>query len=276
MPPATDSKVLTTILNTMSSKENEYKEGIRENAALCNSMADRLVPGGDLEDTLMNSNLDGEGKPIIPPEEIQAFFEEQRNRLKSLATQNAERERRVDAFIGAINNLKQQASAAEQEDGPPDYEVLIEKLMKEEHERLAESMPDFDRHEFVRQVRERLGEQDESAQNEGDDDIEVVRNKNTQNVAMCKCPVTAGWMEDAVKNKICPHVFSRAGITSQMRNGKCTCPTYGCGKQITLDSLEDDFDMVRLVKRMKRKEEMENEKRAMTQAELVDDDDDEE
>ena len=109
-----------------------------------------------------------------------------------------------------------------------------------------------------------------------DDDIEVVRNNNAGSASF-KCPISTLWMENAVRNKVCGHHYSREGITQHMQTmrNKASCPITGCNNQnVTKSQLEDDPEMSARVKRQRRREQREEEVK-MSQALDCDEEEDE-
>ena len=274
--------VMTTILNTMTSKKGDYKEGINKNQALAKAMADRVAINGTLEEDLMSmiKGENDEDESILPEEEIQSFLSEQRERLKSLAAKNAIRDWKIDNFVGAINQLKEKVATdttGELYEEGTKYEAIIEELMAQE---AARNQMDAMDSNMYKEVCEKLGEKvNRAGTNQADDDdIEVVRN-NTATETTFKCPITSTWMEDPVKSKDCSHSYSRAGILHLIHSGKgkCACPVFGCqNKTITAATLEDDLYLAAKVKTSKRRAAAEDEQRAMSQALECDDDEEEE
>jgi Zinc-finger of the MIZ type in Nse subunit len=234
MSGRTQAAVITTILNTMASKEGEYKQGVQTNHSLTCTAAERLAAHGPLEEAFLTMNRGDQGVgAIIPEEEIQAFFKDQQDRLKALTTKNAEREERIDSFLGAIASVKQ--IVAEKEDireGEEDYGKTIKKFMDDDAQQNRQSAI---LNAKISEIRDRLGEKDPNAGIKDDDDIEVVRN-NAETMAKYKCCITAMWMDDPVTSKTCGHSYSREGIMSHIKakgGQQCQCPFPGCNKTVT-------------------------------------------
>jgi hypothetical protein len=91
-------------------------------------------------------------------------------------------------------------------------------------------------------------------------------------------------MEDPVINKVCKHHYSKSAIANHIatkrknrgHNYKVGCPVPGCYNQdVTLSQLEDDATITIQVRRFKRNEERESQKRS-SQAEQIDETDEEE
>ena len=272
---------MTTILNTMASKEGDYKSSLITNQDLLKSTAHRMAINGSLESDLLTMIKGGsdEEDNIMPEDDIKSFMEEQRQRIKNLAEQNALRERKIDNFIGAINQLKVKVAtdgAAELNQGGAKYESVIADLMQQEED----SHPmDAKNSKMYIDICDKLGEKVKRPGNpagDDDDDIEVVRN-NTATEQNYKCPMTSALMEDPVKNKVCGHIYSREGIHAWMKSKRNDhpCPVPGCtNTRVTPDQLEDDAYMARMVKRHKRQLDKETEQRAMSQAHDFESDED--
>lgn len=274
----TQGAVMTTILNTMTSKESDYRTAIATNHANVMSMADQLVINGTVESDLMsmvNNGDNNEEENLLPEEDIQSFLLEQRERLKGIAEKNVDRTRQIDHFIGAINALKSKVAndtTGELNEAGTEYESIIAELMKEEADR--DNQMDPKESETYKDLCEKLGEKVKRGND--DDDIEVIRNDNGTEVANYKCPITATLMEDPVKSTLCGHIFSKVGIESMFKNGTCKCPVYGCNNaKITASDLNDDPYTATAVKRQKRKAAQEAEQMALSQAAVdLDGDDD--
>ncbi|KAH8930119.1 hypothetical protein BT69DRAFT_1315174 [Atractiella rhizophila] len=107
-------------------------------------------------------------------------------------------------------------------------------------------------------------------ESDSDSDIEVGGSTQT-----FKCPITMGWLEDAVKSTICGHQYSREGVYSYIREngGAVECPVTGCDKKITMNSLRDDPNLSRRVKEHRRRDEGRRQMGA-TQFQNIEDDSD--
>jgi Zinc-finger of the MIZ type in Nse subunit len=106
-----------------------------------------------------------------------------------------------------------------------------------------------------------------------DDEIEVMRNVDTQPAnsgAMgaapttnhhqhLKCPISREFMMDAVRNKVCHHIYSRAGIMAhiQQSGGRPTkCPVFGCSnRSVAVSQLDDDIETTMNAKREVRRQD---------------------
>lgn len=70
-----------------------------------------------------------------------------------------------------------------------------------------------------------------------DDDMEMTYGTKRN----LKCPLTLLVFKEPMRNKICPHVFSREAIEGMIRvHGSCECPVPGCGKILRLGDLLPD------------------------------------
>lgn len=271
--------VACAMLDAIAQKEGAYKEGIKENHAHCTGTATRLnKEGGDIEDILMMMTEASEGKDaLISEQEVQAFMEEQRNRLKKLAEQNVERERTVDTFVSAVRDLRQKIlSASSNDPAVTDYEDQLKALMDKHEKSRQASQLEIHQETYFRETMDALGEKDEFAPKAGDDDIEVVMSGNK--TVSLKCPVTSALFQDPVKNKACGHVYSRVGIDHLLKSsrGRCNCPVAGCTNgNVNSQQLEPDVTMATLVRREKRRQDATAKARA-SQAANVDESDEEE
>jgi hypothetical protein len=273
----------SAMLDSIARKESSYKEGIKQNHVLCKTAAQRLYKdSGDLEETLMMMAKDSSS--IIGEDEVQAFLEEQRGRLKKLAQQNVLRERTVDTFVSSVRRLQQQVGSAQSSDeNVIDYEARLNEIMDKEDKRLEPTRLQVAQEAYCRELGQELGEKDvfEKKNSADDDDIEVVRNANgSRSSTSLKCPVTSQFLEDPVKNKLCGHVFSKRGIEHMLNSarphGPCRCPVAGCTNgNVTRDQLEDDSATALLVRREIRKLEAADKARASQAADLVDSDEEE-
>jgi len=293
------SGIMSAVLTTMAAKEGDYKEGTLDNHAQLKVEADRLTANGEFEETLLDM-ADEESK-----NQIQTFLQEQRDRTKALSERNQLRIQTIDHFIGAIQKLKADLNNNNDDadgtnahgggelygNGQTDYEAKIADLMKQQ---AAEYQKDPKDSDMYKDICEALGEKvhrggrggnkknnnDDDDDDDDDDDIEVMRNHNQGNIdAQLKCPFTATWMEDPVKNKQCGHVYSRLGIMDYLKKkANKQCPFPGCtNNSIRADQLEDDVYTKNKVRQRIRRLQKEEEAKVMSQAALdMDDDDDDE
>jgi hypothetical protein len=269
------------MLDSISQKEAAYKDGIKQNHAHCTTAAANISDSGNIESILMMMTKETEGKALISQEEVQAFLDEQRGRLKKLAEQNVDRDRTVDIFVSSVRQLRQrvltESNNTDTEGNAAvatDYEEQLKLLMDAEEKRRQGSQLDVHQETYYREVSTALGEKDMYAKKPADDDIEVVQ--TGPNTVSLLCPVTRALFEDPVKSKVCAHVFSRVGIMHMIGNkGYCQCPVAGCNNgRITMEQLEDDVATATMVRKEKRREDAAHKARA-SQAANVDESDEE-
>ncbi|KAL3764065.1 hypothetical protein ACHAW5_000540 [Stephanodiscus triporus] len=161
-----------------------------------------------------------------------AFLSSAYDRLRALAEGNARRMDDIDCFVDAIR------------------EALGEKIKKKKRSRSSRGGDDDD--------------------DDDDDDLEIVRNKD--DVHALKCPITGMLFENPVRNKVCSHVYDKAGLAQLLSMRKTTCPMPGCSnRSLSLAQVEEDEQMKLKVKRHRTRELAERRKR-----DLEDDDDDQE
>ena len=274
------SAVAANVLQTIAAREANYKEPIKQNHGLCKTAASRLVR---MEDDMMKFLEEKDNSSIIGEEELAAFVQEQKKILKAEAAKNVERERHVESFVQGVKSVRNdlinaagsQGEEEEESDNLPDYNAKIKDAMNK-HSSSVSRVP-VQQAPLYQQVVENLGENVASKKNTADydDDIEITE---TQNASSLKCPITGKLIEDAVKNKLCKHVYSREGITAHIHSsgsgGRAKCPATGCSNTtVTLDQLEDDYETSRHVSRQKRREDLETQQRASQAAsDLMDSD----
>lgn len=230
------------IIQQMVRKEGSYKAGIRENHGLGSTLAQRLTKGGQLEG-LLEENVG-----------------EYREKLKSISEKNVLHERKVNAFVGALHKVSNQAEVE-------DYSALLQESIDAEMERINRSSVEIHQEKMYLDTCQKLGEV--SAANQ-DDELEVMEGASTVNL---KCPITAMLLQEPVKNKVCHHVYSKHAIHQYLqRNRKCPC--VGCGNtNVTMSQLEDDLETVRLVRREEIREEGERKRMTQNAMDLEDDED---
>ena len=235
--------------------EDKYRASVKKLHALSKIQADNFVPDGDLE------------KAMEGDTEMTNFMEECRIRLKGIAEGNAKRMKEIDYYVEAVREVKndvvrrQHDSNAEDEEAEAvNYEAAIHSAIERIREKDESNIHQWiEQHPMVIEVRTTLGERVKS---NDDDDLEIVNNRD--DVHALKCPITATLFEDPVKNKVCGHTYSRAGIQQVIKNRKTTCPIAGCkNNRLSVNQLETDEEMKMAVHRFKKKEELAKKKRAM-------------
>ena len=234
--------------------EDKYRASVKKLHALSKIQADNFVPDGDLE------------KAMEGDAEMTNFMEECRIRLKGIAEGNAKRMKEIDYYVEAVREVKNDVvrrqhdgDAEDEEAEAVNYEAAIhsaiERIRAEDENNIQEWI---EQHPMVIEVRTTLGERVKS----DDDDLEVVNNRD--DVHKLKCPITATLFENPVKNKVCGHVYSRAGIQQVIKNKKTTCPIAGCtNNRLSMQQLEEDEETKMAVHRFKKKEELAKKKRAL-------------
>ena len=246
-----------------------YGDSIRETIALTEAAAPRLRrDGGELEATFLSMMQYVDDKSLLSEEATKDFLQECRDCLKGIAETNIENCRTVDAATKAAKTF----GPASAEGASGDAEVV--KNLEEIYTLKMAEMGHFDaqKQKHYQEVCDFLGEEPSGA----DDEIQVQVNSASQRSHLI-CPFTTTLMEDPVKNKVCGHIYSRAGIENhvkqrQRNRGACACPVPGCSnRNITLDQLETDLRTQQMVRREQRRLDHEKEQR-LTQANSVDSD----
>jgi SUMO ligase MMS21 Smc5/6 complex component len=156
---------------------------------------------------------------------------------------------------------------APETDDSLDYERIIQDKMRQYSAAAnAESQVDVRDEKFCRDIRSSLGIKDRASKKNRDDDesdeeLEVLR--NPVGAQSLKCPITTMLYVEPLRNKVCGHVYSKAGIVQLLRSGRAKCPVAGCRNgSVTMSQLEEDVETEMKVKRQRRREETERQQRA--------------
>lgn len=268
------------VCNRAIDRADDYKRDINKIHNRTQLMADQLTIGGDLE-ALLPTDDDASRK----------YLEEQRERLKKIAAENEKRVEHVEIFVKAckdaradverVQNERVARQNAQANDGTPhidegepaDYErFLTEKV--EEHRAAAASdaafVPYEDR-EMANEVKKCLGEKVKkrsraSRGGDDDDDLELVEeNRGADTENDLKCGITGMLYENPMKNKVCGHTYSKAGLEQMFRNNKHKCPVPGCtNNSVQWSQVEPDDMMVQRVERFQRRQQL-----AKREAEMI-------
>ncbi|GKY99942.1 E3 SUMO-protein ligase NSE2 [Mayamaea pseudoterrestris] len=288
------SRAVAAMMESIINKEGDYYSAIKENHQRSTMAADRLARHGVLEQVLLK--LAREDKPIVSEDDVQTFLTEQRARLLNMAGRNVENSQTVQRFVAAAKTIREQelSNTQVQPEGDEEfvnYDVVFRGAMeKHEADRASSQLP-LEQEKYYRDIAERLGEPTVNAKgkkkkgnnNEEDDDIMVVNNGQGQAFTL-KCPITMQLMDDPVINKMCKHHYSKAAIANYIStkrknrgpNYKVGCPVPGCFNQnVNMNQLEDDSTILLQVRRFKKQEERETQMRS-SQAENVDESEEEE
>lgn len=259
-------------------KEGEYRSGVKKIQAAALMLADRLALKGEIESALLQHKKDSDDFDAHRLD-AESFLDEQRNKLKALCEGNAIKFRDIDRTVKAVGDIRdgvqqtdfeeQQRSreAAQDESGqeenidhtegnPPDYESSIAEKIKQLREQ--EEDIDVQDEDFAVEIRNRLGEK-ESKKRKGrgggvdddEEDLEIVRNNGAPDQeATFKCPITGTLFESPVKNSVCGHVYSKAGLSHLLKAKNHQCPVPGCtNNKLSKDQVDDDPETVMKVRR---------------------------
>jgi Zinc-finger of the MIZ type in Nse subunit len=329
------------VCNSIIAKEGSMKNRLADSHKYCRMLCDRFrhaqdengnVSGGGVGDNIeamllsiaaaeaagsssSNSRSGVVAAPFIASEQVTAFFDEQRARLKAVAEKNVATERTLDNLIGSMRVLKNQIQQEEDdatmlnangeggEEGQDveqkpvvkDYEAMIADLMNQ-HDAATPRLELWQATAY-RQVCEGLGETlpnsnaaagGAAARGGGgggngddvddDDDIQFVPTAGSKNMTL-KCPITTMFMVEPMRNKVCGHSYGLqaiAGLIQSARGRALKCPVPGCtNANVTLEQLEKDIEAEYLIKRRRRAEEHETQQRASQANDLEDTDDEE-
>lgn len=251
-------------------KESSYRDGIAKNQAASKLLAEMLAIDGELSNAIQAAT-DPSAR-----QEIETSIQEQRERLQKIAEKNVMNSRNVDAFIGALSAVRTQVQSNPETEEPLDYERIIQDKMQQFTAAHAGTQLNIHDEKFCREIRSSLGIKDHASRakngDDSDEELEVLRHPaGTQSL---KCPITASLYEEPLRNKVCGHVYSKAGIMQMLRARQTNCPVAGCrNRQVTMEQLEDDMETAMKVKRQRRREETERQQRA---SQAIYDDSDEE
>jgi hypothetical protein len=249
--PSSTSTALHAAQRSIDSSD-KYRASVTKLHAHSKMIADFLSPDGRLDKAL---------EPSSDPDAAQ-FIEGCKRRLKDIAEGNAKRMKEIDVFVSAVTNVKnemmQKNSGGEnQEEEAVDYEAAIHTAM-EQIRNNTNTNQDLSNHPMVIEVKTALGEKIQQ-----DDDLEIIHNSTSDSNAY-KCPITGMLFEQPVRNKICGHTYSSAGLSQLLKNKKKSCPIPGCTMNyLAMNMVEEDEEMKMKVKRFKKREEMERKKREM-------------
>lgn len=240
-------------------KENSYREGIAKNHAASKILAEMLAIDGELSNS-MQAATDPSTR-----QEIEASIQEQRERLQKISEKNVVNSRNVDAFIGALSAVRTQVQSTPETAEPLDYERIIQDKIQQYSAAHAGSQLNIHDEKFCREIRSSLGIKEHASRgkkgDDSDEELEVLRNPaSTQSL---RCPITAMLYEEPLRNKVCGHVYSKAGIMQMLRSRQTKCPVAGCRNGVvTMEQLEEDVETAMKVKRQRRREETERQQRA--------------
>lgn len=211
------------MVETMLRKEKQYKDGIKQNQELAQSLADRVAHGGPLESLLEN-------------------VAEHRDRLKKLAENNVLQERKLHAFVQSLRNIVD-------DENVEDYQAALEKSMDTEEQKIARTSVEVTQERMYLDICSKLGEGQTGSGVAGDDDLEVLATGDS--TVNLNCPFMTTLMVDPVKNKVCGHSYSKEAILNHIRKSRSpSCPVAGCSnRHVTQEQLEDDRETARLIRR---------------------------
>jgi Zinc-finger of the MIZ type in Nse subunit len=277
-----NAAVVTNVLNSIASKESSYKAPIKANHVLAKSAAKRIR---HYEEILAKTI-----GVVHTEEEWKSYLKERKEELKSIAASNVTSQRKIDTFCKAVRNVQtqtqqtaqsQSAENSKENEEMESYEILIHEAIKAIETQDAPLQLDMEQEPFYREIAQLLGEPLAAAKKktgDDDDDIEISEPLGaTDGVSSLKCPITGAFMEDAVRNKVCSHVYSKAGILahiqSQGRSHQCKCPMAGCGnRSVSEAQLEEDIETKMNVRRAMRQESQRLEQQASQANDLIDSD----
>eukprot|EP00557_Chaetoceros_sp_GSL56_P014284 CAMPEP_0176485868 /NCGR_PEP_ID=MMETSP0200_2-20121128/5268_1 /TAXON_ID=947934 /ORGANISM="Chaetoceros sp., Strain GSL56" /LENGTH=298 /DNA_ID=CAMNT_0017882539 /DNA_START=113 /DNA_END=1009 /DNA_ORIENTATION=+ len=259
--------------------------------------AESLAHDGNLESTVRlalqnNNNRDNHSsKDDKDVDEawgaFEAFLQQQREKIKGLTKIHIEMNQKVDALIGAVEDVKrqihqhpppqqQQRQTDDDNSKPPDYELILQTKMELLKQQLEDQSGPVENHPWMKNTLTNMREVAASSRGgNGDDDDDDVQLEfsNNESSAEYKCPITCQYMENPMRNTVCGHVFDLSGIQFHMRNKRSgrACPVPGCAnKNLSMDQMEQDVEKQLKVKRFLKRMEQEKQQR-LSQTEDLDD-----
>lgn len=265
-------------------KEGEYRSGIKKIQAAALLLAERLALKGEIESALLQHKKDSDGFDAHRME-ADSFLTEQRNRLKALCEGNVTKMREIDRTVKAVGDIRdevQQADFEEQqrnreaaqdaqsgleenldntEESLPDYEAFIAE--KVEEIKGKEEDIDVQDEDYAVEIRNRLGEKETKKRkrrgvDDDEEELEIVGNGAQDQEATLRCPISGSLFESPVRNSLCGHVYSKAGLSHLLKSKNHQCPVAGCtNNKLNKDQVEDDPETVLKVRRYQRRLEQE-------------------
>ena len=236
---------VSVLANQFTRREKKYRDLIEQNNAIGNSLASRLSRG-DLD-------LLGE-----------EFTNECREKLKTIVKDNVTKERKLKAYMNAVKSLKNNYSPGQE--NKDNFQQKMEVAYVQELEKIERTSILVTQEETYLNLLEKLGEQDDE-----DDELAVVNPKSSDSNDV-KCPLTMAIMEDPGRSKVCKHSFSDKAIRAHLKQSR-RCPVPGCvNNNMTTAELEHDPDIEMLVRRFKKREEIQKRKREKSANDIDEDD----
>lgn len=265
-----NSAVTANVLGSIADKQRQYSEPIIKNHTAVENLAQTLQRLRNELIDLLDTSTDAEKA------EIQTFLDEQTKAVHELAQQNVQRQRRVRDFIAGVKIVQKDTHDGKNNGADTNYKEAIAAAVTTAQQQAQETEVEVHQDKLYLAVMEALGETPAG----GDDEIAfVVGNGSSTQNSNLKCPITGVLMEDPVKNSICGHSYSRAGIRSHMqaKQHRAKCPVAGCynTQVVTERVLADDYGVQQAVRKEKRRQEQEQQRIASQANDLMDSDDEE-
>lgn len=247
-------------------KQRAHLDNLKNMHAMNNSFAKQLSSNGEISVALASSGMSDD--------DLNKFLTESKNRARAIAQQHIQSECTLNALGDAILIVKnelmnrndehnsEKKDEDDVEDTPMDCEKEIMKQLDVQMQK-PKHQPKTN-HKFFKDITEALGD------TKDDEDDDLIVTSSTDNV---KCPITAAVFEMPMRNTVCGHTYSKAGIEHVLRTSH-ECPVAGCrNKHVNRNQLERNIEMEREVKKYLRKQERMKNAR-LSQSDDIDDDDD--
>jgi len=194
------------------------------------------------------------------------FLNDLRNKMKVIAKENIRQKGDWEVLSSAVMAVAKEATHSTDGSNDDAADLNYEKLIEEKIVQIQAAKETQGAEVFVEsdpayaQVLEAMGEKSKNRNN--DDDIELVEEDEAGggvSEQLLKCPITSLLMEDAVKNKVCGHIYSKQGVLSLFRSRNRSCPMPGCmNRNMNQDQLQDDIITRQKVKRFKKRKQQES------------------
>ena len=246
-------------VDRLISKKEEFKRDIMTLDANNKLCASALAHGGLIESAVRNA-LEEEDPEAW--NEFRSFLTEQRGQVKGLTESHIDLNRKVNSFIGAVQEVKQDMISKQQSQiddaTPTDYEVVLQTKIELFKQKLDDQAGPVAKELFMVKTKEKLMEHTTN----DDDDIQVEM-PNQESGAQFKCPVTQLLMVIPMRNSVCGHVYDKEGFKFWLSGRRTkTCPISGCTNSAACTSqLEEDVEIQLRLKRFVKRREQEGQNR---------------
>lgn len=247
-------------VDRLISNKDEFKKDINKLNANNKVCASVLVRDGDIESGVRRA-LEEEDPEAW--NEFKSFLSEQRGKVKGLTESHIDLHRKVNSFIGAVQEVKQDMISSSQQnpsnDGAPaDYEIILQTKIELLKQKLDDQAEPVANEMLMVKIKDALGEPTAN----DDDDIQVEMS-NQDSAAQFTCPITQRLMEKPMKNSVCGHFYDLEGFKFWMQRRRTRkCPISGCANShACMSQLEEDVEVQLRLKRFVKRRDQEGQNR---------------